>query len=465
MPAAEDPAEEIRLRPGPNVALDRAGFSHPRGPRSTRGAYTRYAEVTHLGVSDRGVWIASERDLVALPRERFAGAGEDTRLAHALVRRIRRLPDGEARLARMAEIDAFGAREVRPVATFGLVALCLLGFALDSALRPEVHLVGSFSPRLTLEGDLWRVVTGNLLHGFFLHLTINVVGLYILGRMVERALGSERTLCVVGGAALGSMGLSGWLVPVDVVGISGVVLGLAGALVWIEWRGRSELPAWWRFPRRLRHLLSVALVLDLVLGPLLFPLIAGAAHIGGFVVGAATAWLVTRRGLIAGPGRLARVASVSIVASTVLAVGAAGLQFTRDDYVAWHAARLGSLADISPMELNNAAWFIAIDEEATEAQLLAALELAERAVGETGAEQPSLIDTLAELQFQLRRPDEAVATIERAIALDPEESYYREQRRRFTGERPADDRPPDPALRPQERRIPPPEREEDAARA
>ena len=77
----------------------------------------------------------------------------------------------------------------------------------------------------------------------------------------------------------------------------------------------------------------------------------------------------------------------------------------------------------------------------------------------------SLIDTLAELQFQLGRPDEAVATIDRAIALDPEESYYREQRRRFRGERPADDRPPDPTFRPRERRLPPPEREEDEARA
>jgi len=464
MSAAEDPAEEVRLRPGPNVELDRAGFSHPRGPRSSRSGYTRYAEVTHIGVSDRGVWIASDRDLVVLPRERFAAAGEDTRLAHALVRRIRRLPDGEVRLARMAELDVLGAREVRPFATLGLVALCALGLGLDWLLQPEVHLVGSFSPRLTQEGDLWRVVTGNLLHGFFLHFALNVFGLYILGRMVERVFGSERTLCVMGGAALSAMGLSGWLAPEDVVGISGVVLGLAGALVWIEWRCRSELPAWWRFPRHLRHLLVIALTLDLGLGFVL-PLIAGAAHFGGFIGGAAVAGLVTRRDLMARPGRLTRVAGVSIVAITALAVGAAGLQLTRDDYVAWHASRLGSLEGISPMELNNAAWFIAVDEEATEAQLTAALKLAERAVDETAAEQPNLIDTLAELQFQLERPDEAVATIDRAIVLDPEESYYREQRRRFTGERRADDRPPDPMFRPREPQLPPPRRDEDEARA
>jgi len=455
MPAVDDSAEEVRLRPGPNIVLDWAGFTHPRGPHSTRSHYTRYGEVTHVGVSDRGVWIASEGDLIIVPRERFAAAGEDTRLGHALVRRIRRLPDGEARLARMAELDAFGGREARPIATFALVALCVLGFLLDGWLRPEVHLVGSFSPRLTLDGDLWRVVTGNLLHGFLLHFALNVFGLYILGRMIERVLGTERTLCVMGAAALSAMGLSGWQAPEVVVGISGVVLGLAGALVWIEWRWRSEVPAWWRFPRRLRYLLIVAVALDLSLG-LVIPVVAGAAHLGGFVGGAAAAALLTRRGLLAGSGLLTRVAAASIVVGTVLSVGAAGLQLTRDDYVAWHATRLGSLEDIPPRDLNDAAWFIAIDDEATEAQLAAALKLAERANDETGGEHPSLIDTLAELQFQLGRSEDAVASINRAIALDPEESYYREQRRRFTGERPAHDRPPDPAFRPRKRSLPPP---------
>jgi hypothetical protein len=68
-----------------------------------------------------------------------------------------------------------------------------------------------------------------------------------------------------------------------------------------------------------------------------------------------------------------------------------------------------------------------------------------------------MLDTLAEVQFQLGWQEQAIATIDQAIAREPDESYYREQRRRFTGERPADDRPPDPALRPErsrERRLP-----------
>src|SRR5690606_30580450 len=73
-----------------------------------------------------------------------------------------------------------------------------------------------------------------------------------------------------------------------------------------------------------------------------------------------------------------------------------------------------------------------------------ALELAERAVRATRRRDPNLLDTLAEAQFRAGRPRAAVATIEEAIALAPHERYFREQRRRFLGERPADDRPPPP---------------------
>ena len=61
---------------------------------------------------------------------------------------------------------------------------------------------------------------------------------------------------------------------------------------------------------------------------------------------------------------------------------------------------------------------------------------------------PTLVEVLvglcplAELQFRLGDVEAAVATIEEAIALEPGESYYTEQRRRFLGER--SDRPPPP---------------------
>ena len=57
---------------------------------------------------------------------------------------------------------------------------------------------------------------------------------------------------------------------------------------------------------------------------------------------------------------------------------------------------------------------------------------------------PDFLDTLAEALFQAGDRLGALIAIDEAIRLMPGERYFQEQRRRFTGERPADDRPPPP---------------------
>jgi hypothetical protein len=57
---------------------------------------------------------------------------------------------------------------------------------------------------------------------------------------------------------------------------------------------------------------------------------------------------------------------------------------------------------------------------------------------------PNILDTLAEIYFAQGRADEALDVIDEAIVLAPGEPYFEEQRRRFTGERAADDRPEAP---------------------
>ena len=70
--------------------------------------------------------------------------------------------------------------------------------------------------------------------------------------------------------------------------------------------------------------------------------------------------------------------------------------------------------------------------------------MAERAVDETARSNPDLLDTLAEVLFQLGDAGAAVDVIDEAIALTGGAPYFVEQRRRFIGERPADDRPAPP---------------------
>jgi hypothetical protein len=88
--------------------------------------------------------------------------------------------------------------------------------------------------------------------------------------------------------------------------------------------------------------------------------------------------------------------------------------------------------------------------------------MAERAAEETGWSEAPILDTLAEIHFLSGRADLALELADAAVALAPGEPYYREQRRRFAGERDRADRPAGPSglapvpRDPAPRRIAPP---------
>jgi membrane associated rhomboid family serine protease len=442
------------------IALDAQGVGHPISPKGRGHAYTPYAEITHVASSARTVWIAARNSSYPLSRNAFLDPQAPDELVRSLLTRIGELPDGAERLARMAEIDERARRWHRPRATWALVALCLAVFGLQLAFGDVVSAVGSFIPILVLDGDLWRVVTGNLLHGaptFPMHLVLNLLGLVVLGSLVERPLGGGRTTLVMAVSGLAAMAASAAAGYAEVVGVSGVVFGLAGSALWLELRCAEELPAWLRIPRR------AFVVLLLVNGVLmiLLPFIAGAAHFGGFAAGfLATGALTGRRLPVGGETPALRAATAGVALGVAVAVGSAAAEFTGEgSFVARHAERLAAIPTVSPFDLNNAAWIIAISPDSSREDFEAALQLAERAVLETNRAFPSLLDTLAEIQFQLGWSDQALATIDEAIAGAPGEPYYREQRKRFAGERDADDRPEEPTPWMPRSREPPPEAE------
>ena len=86
-----------------------------------------------------------------------------------------------------------------------------------------------------------------------------------------------------------------------------------------------------------------------------------------------------------------------------------------------------SVADAE--HLNNLAWFCATGD----LLLPEAMEAARRAV-ELRPDDAGILDTLAEVYFRSGMVGKAVETIDAAIKLDPESAYYREQRKRFTGD-------------------------------
>jgi membrane associated rhomboid family serine protease len=456
--AQPGPRESFALRRGAApIVLEAQGFHHPRTLRGRGHAFSRYADVTHVALTARVLWIGTRRSVYPLARALFADPAGAERLARAVLERVAAAPDGAARLARMQALDRMSREARRPLATWAMAAACLAAYALEMVLGPELFEVGYMSPALVADGDLWRPVTAGLLHGFALHLAVNLVGLLLVGRLAERALGTPRVLLVAGVAEVASMAASAFSDRGGVVGISGVVFGLVGALLFVEFLRVHELPAWWRFPRWALLAVLVGIGADTLLG-LSIPFIAGEAHLGGLLAGFATAALLARRGSLSAPaGPRVRAAAAAVPALALLSVAAAAAALVAPaDFRAAHAARLARLPGLSPPELNNYAWLIAIDPDSTREQLEAALLLAERAVAETRRSDPTLLDTLAEVHFQLGRPDLALLVIDEAIERAPLEPYYREQRRRFTGERDPDDRPPDPGLPWREERQRPP---------
>jgi uncharacterized Ntn-hydrolase superfamily protein len=76
--------------------------------------------------------------------------------------------------------------------------------------------------------------------------------------------------------------------------------------------------------------------------------------------------------------------------------------------------------------LNALAWYCAT----ADMYLEESLDAARRAVA-IEPENTGIIDTLAEVYYRMGRPKKAIETIDRAIAIDPEDNYLKQQRKRF----------------------------------
>jgi membrane associated rhomboid family serine protease len=437
IPGAEA-EERIALRGGQAVELHATGFSLVLGGKRS---FTPYGELIHLAASSRGLRLGTERGSLLLPSSAFPNQDAPHELSRRLQERLLALPDGERRRLRMEALDRRQRSLGRPRVGLALAALSIAFYGLALAL-PSAALEGEYWRALGLTREPWRLVTSQLLHEGAAHLTLNALGLLVLGGWLERQVGAARAGLVAAAAGVGAMlgcALAGYE---RVVGASGLVMGFAGGLIALELLRPDLLPALLRLPR---GLLVGAVLADFVLLSFV-PNVAHGAHAGGIVAGGLAALaLAPADAAHFRPGALLRGACAAALALVVAALGSFGYGLL--DPGAAAARRGARLLQEGPAPigmLNNEAWLIATSREPTEEELELALRLARRAVRATQRQEPNLLDTLAEVYFQLGRNEDAVETIDQAIALDPDEVYYREQRRRFLGERAADDRPAPP---------------------
>ena len=139
-------------------------------------------------------------------------------------------------------------------------------------------------PSLTGTFEPWRILTAAFVHGGLWHVGLNMLTLWMVGRSLEPLLGAGRFLATyLLSAAGGSLGVALLGFSTPVVGASGALFGLFGALLVIGRSLGAQMTG-----------LYVVLGINLVLGFIPGFNIAWQAHVGGLVVGALIGLIFTR---------------------------------------------------------------------------------------------------------------------------------------------------------------------------
>ncbi|WP_367133834.1 rhomboid family intramembrane serine protease [Saccharothrix sp. HUAS TT1] len=180
----------------------------------------------------------------------------------------------------------------RMVVTPVLLALNVLVFAITAAQAGSLSrnqaspLFGElvlYTPYIAVDGEWWRLLTSGFLHFGPLHLALNMIALYVLGRDLEPVFGRLRFAAIYLVSLLGG-GVAVYLfggVHTVVAGASGAVYGLMGAMLVAVLRLKLN-------PGPALGVIGLNVVLSFTL-----PGISLLGHLGGLVIGAAlTAGLV-----------------------------------------------------------------------------------------------------------------------------------------------------------------------------
>jgi membrane associated rhomboid family serine protease len=149
-----------------------------------------------------------------------------------------------------------------------------------------LHRLGALEPYSVLVlGQYWRLVTALFLHAGPVHLLFNLFALYVLGVPLERSIGSARFCVCYLIAGVGStagvvmLARLGLIRPTLLVGASGAVMGVVGALAGFLLLHRDA-------PRAKQRLSNVVMIIVIQIAfDLSTPQVSMAAHLCGLVTG------------------------------------------------------------------------------------------------------------------------------------------------------------------------------------
>jgi len=199
------------------------------------------------------------------------------------------------------------------IAFLGVVASGGTLFSGGGTLTIDGALRGNF----VADGEWWRLLTSGFLHAGLIHLFLNMFILYLLGGLLEPAIGKVRFGLIYLVALLsGSFGALLLTPDALTLGASGAVFGLMGAAV-IVMRARGINP--------MESGIGMLILLNLGI-TFLVPGISIGGHVGGLIGGGLAAYVLFDLGdrvrmpagaanaLAAGVGLIAAVGSIAVVA-------------------------------------------------------------------------------------------------------------------------------------------------------
>jgi membrane associated rhomboid family serine protease len=141
-----------------------------------------------------------------------------------------------------------------------------------------------YSPPFNGDHQYWRLLTSGFLHEGIVHIGLNMLSLWFVGRVLEPAIGKVNFLAIYFASLLaGSFGALLFEPGVPTLGASTAIFGIFGALIVVAYR--RGIPLW---QSGLGPMLLLNLIFTLTVGD-----ISIGGHIGGLVAGVLAGFAVT----------------------------------------------------------------------------------------------------------------------------------------------------------------------------
>jgi membrane associated rhomboid family serine protease len=407
-----------------------------------------YADLVSAAVASHGprarLWLGTTERFVSYRAKDWHAPASHQALVAEVRAGIAALPRGPELLAGFDErsLLASVAMKRKPVVTLVLLASLVaiyVGLKLGGGYEGfGLVRFGATVRELVRQGQAFRLVSANFLHGNFVHLAVNCISLWLFGVRLERLVGHAPFLLIYLVTALTGSVTATFLGHASMtVGASTALFGVMGALLLLNVRYYRELPAGFRLSR----LQWTAFLFFNVVSPLTTAGVAFLAHAGGFTGGILLAELMYRcRALPISRRAPAWVAACAAGMAVVFVAGlgraaAHALQPWRADtipVVRWIVD--SDQPSLSADTLSAFAWYYVRESDVTSDELDVAQHAIERGL-ELAAKDPSLMDAMAAVHHRRGELDRAIVLERTLVEQDSSEPFHMQQLARFLAAR------------------------------